>query len=421
MNSRDAVLAGWLARLVVIGCGLLNTRLLLSIMSVPDYAAYAIVISMGPWVNLLNLGIPNTAQNEIAKRRAKGEDFEVLRQTIVNAAFLGALVFVVLSWPLGLGLRHTVLSRYDDLSGTGIALMCFGLCMNGLGMVANQVMFALHRNLWPNVMPGVQALATTVLLLIWQANGLGGLDWAALSFALPAALSFAVMAQLAQARPSRGIDFSLLLDMIRQSRSFLLLAFLASATLSVDYIVMASILTGPEVVEYSIAGKVFAVLLSVHAVLLSNSWTGLSDAYYHGEHRLLRQRIARLLIVGMGIVLIPSVAILAFKDAIFELITGRHDIVVSSTLLSGWVMYLVLRVWCDTFALAHMSANRLALLNVYIPFQAAISVGLQILLAHHYGSLGVMLGLCASFVLTAVWILPMRFIQQTRPIPPLLP
>lgn len=419
MSSRDAVLAGWLARLVVIGCGLLNTRLLLSIMSVPDYAAYAIVISMGPWVNLLNLGLPNTAQNEIAKRRAKGEDFEVLRQTIVNAAVFGALVFAVLSWPLGVGLRHTVLSRYDDLSVMGMALMCFGLCLNGLSMVANQVLFALHRNLWPNVMPGVQALATTVLLLICQANGLGGLDWAALSFTLPSALSFVLIARVVQARPSRGIDHALLLDMLRQSRSFLLLAFLASATLSVDYIVMASILTGPEVVEYSLAGKVFAVLLSVHAVLLATSWTGLSDAHYQGEPRLLRQRIARLLIVGMGIVLIPSAAILAFKDTIFELITGRHDIVVSSTLLSTWVVYLVLRVWCDTFALAHMSASRLALLNGYIPFQAAISIGMQIFLGHHFGSLGVMLGLCASFVLTAVWILPMRFIQQTRPIPSL--
>lgn len=419
MSSRDAVLAGWLARLVVVGCGLLNTRLLLSIMSVPDYAAYAIVISMGPWVSLLNLGVPNTAQNEIAKRRASGEDFEVLRQTVVNAAVLGASVFAVLSWPLGVGLSHTVLSRYDDLSVTGMALMCFGLCLNGLGMVANQVLFALHRNFWPNVMPGVQALATTVLLLIFQANGLGGLDRAALSFALPAALSFVLMARVAQARPSRGIDLALLLDMLRRSRSFLLLAFLASATLSVDYIVMANILTGPEVVEYSLAGKVFAVLLSVHAVLLATSWTGLSDAHYQGEPRLLRQRIAKLLIVGMGIVLLPSAAILTFKDTIFELITGRHDIAVSSALLSAWALYLVLRVWSDTFALAHMSAGRLALLNGYIPFQAAISIGMQILLGHHFGSLGVMLGLCASFVLTAAWILPMRFLQQTRPVPTL--
>jgi O-antigen/teichoic acid export membrane protein len=419
MSSRTAVLAGWLARVVVVACGLLNTRLLLSILAVPDYAAYAIVVSLGPWVNLLNLGLPNTAQNEIAERRAKGGDFDVLRQTVVNAAVLGALACAVLSWPLGEALRHTVLSGYDGLSSIGSALMCFGLCLNALGMVANQVLFALHRSFWPNVMPGVQALVTTALLLAFKQTGRGGLEWAALSFALPAALSFVLIARVAQARPSRGVDVALLLDVLRRSRSFLLLAFLAAATLSVDYIVMARLLSGPDVVEYSLAGKVFAVLLSVHAVLVATSWTALSDAHYQGEPRLVRQRLARLLMAGMGVVLLPSLAILVFKQEIFSLITGRPNFPMSSTLLAAWALYLALRVWCDTFALAHMSAGRLALLNGYIPFQAAISIVAQILLGHRYGAVGVMLGLCASFILTAAWILPMRFLQQTRPVPAL--
>lgn len=417
MSPRLAVLAGWLARFVVVACGLLNTRLLLSILEVPDYAAYAIVVSLGPWVNLLNLGLPNTAQNEIAERRAKGEDFDVLRQTVVNAAAFGALAFGVFSWPLGEALRHTVLSSYEGLSGTGIALMCFGLCLNGLGMVANQVLFALHKSFWPNVMPGVQALATTALLLTLKETGRSGMDWAALSFALPAALSFVLMARVAQTRLSRGVDLALLLRVLRRSRSFLLLAFLAAATLSVDYIVMARLLSGPDVVEYSLAGKVFTVLLSVHTVLLATSWTALSDAHYRGESRLVRQRIARLLMAGMGVVLLPSAAILAYKQEIFTLITGRHEFAISSTLLAAWALYMVLRVWCDTFALAHMSSGRLALLNGYIPFQAAISISAQILLGQRYGAVGVMLGLCASFVLTAAWILPMRFLQQTRSVP----
>lgn len=419
MNSRTAVLAGWLARFVVVACGLLNTRLLLSLIAVPEYAAYAIVVSLGPWVSLLNLGLPNRVQNEIAERRAKGEDFDALRQTVVNAAVLGALAFSVLSWPLGEVLRHTVLSSYEGLSATGIALMCFGLCLNGLGMVANQVLFALHRSFWPNVVPGIQALATTALLLSLQATGCSGLDWAALSFTAPAALSFILVARVAQARPARGIDAGLLIDVMRRSRSFLLLSFLAAATLSVDYIVMARLLTGPDVVEYSLAGKVFSVLLSVHAVLVATSWTSLSDAHYQGEPRLVRQRIARLLMVGMGVVLLPSVAILTLKQEIFSLITGRHNFHISSTLLAAWSLYLVLRVWCDTFALAHMSAGRLGLLNGYIPFQAAISIGAQILLGHRYGAVGVMLGLCASFALTAAWILPVRFLQQTRAVPAL--
>lgn len=419
MSSRAAVLIGWLVRLLVVACGLLNTRLLLSIMSVPDYAAYAIVISLGPWFNLLNFGLPNTAQNEIAEYRANGKDFEGLRQTVVNAAVFGVLVSGVLSWPLAEVLRHTVLSGYGGLSGIGLALICFGMSLNALGMVASQVLFALRRNLWPNVMPGIQALSTTGLLLICQATGRSGLDWAALSFVLPAVMSFFIMARVAQAQPLLGVNLALLLNVLNRSRSFLLLAFLAAVTLSVDYIVMARILTSAEVVEYSLASRVFTVLLSVHAVLMATSWTSLSDDHYKGQRRLVRQRVAKLLMVGMGVVLLPSASILAFKDDIFALITGRQDFPVSDHLLGAWMLYVLLRVWCDTFALAHMSAGRLALLNTYIPFQAAISVCAQIFLGQHFGAVGVMLGLSVSFILTAAWILPMRFIQQTRATPEL--
>lgn len=414
MSARAAILAGWLARLVAIACGLLNTRLLLSITTVPDYAAFAIVVSLGPWVSLLNFGLPNTAQNEIAQRRAKGESFEALRQTAVNAAVFGALGLGLLSWPLSEALRHTVLSGYENLSAIGIALMCYGLGLNGLGMVANQVLFALHKNFWPNVMPGIQSLATTILLLSIHATGRSGLAWAAASFAVPAALSFFILAAAAQARPARGIDTALLIEALRHSRSFLLLSFLSAATLSVDYVVMARLLTGPDVLEYSLSGKVFAVLLSVHAVLIATSWTSLSDAHYQGKAWLMRQRLSRLLMAGMGAVLIPTVAILVWRQEIFALISGRHGFAVSDRLLAVWVLYLVLRVWCDTFALAHMSAGRLALLNGYIPVQAAVSIGAQVLLGQRYGSVGVMLGLCASFVVTAAWILPLRFLQQTR-------
>lgn len=420
MKSTTSVLAGWLARFVVVGCGLLNTRLLLSVMEVPDYAAYAIVASLGPWMNLLNLGLPNTTQNEIAQRRAQGEDCDAVRQTVVNAAAFGALAFCVLSWPLGLVIRHTVLSSYDGLSHVGIALMCLGLCLNGLGMVANQVLFALHRSFWPNVIPGIQALVTMAILLLLKETDRAGLEWAALSFTVPAALSFVITARVAQARLSRGVNTILLFDILRRSRSFLLLAFFAATTLSIDYIIMAHLLSGPDVVEYSLAGKVFTVLFSVHAVLLSTSWTSLSDAHFQGASHVVRQRIGRLLSIGMAVILLPTAAILLFKQDIFTLITGSPDFHMSSTLLTVWAIYVVLRVWCDTFALAHMSAGRLAVLNGYIPLQAVISIGAQILLGHRYGAVGVMLGLCASFALTAAWILPVRFLQQTRPVPVLL-
>lgn len=415
MNPLVTILSGWLARAVVVGCGLLNTRLLLSMLDVPEYAVYAIVVSLGPWVNLLNLGVPNTAQNTISELRSNRSDYESLKLSVVNAAVYGATACALLVWPLGMILKHSVLNTYDQVSISGIALMCFGLCLNSLGLIATQVLFALHRNFWPNVMPGVQALAATAIILQLKQSGLNGFEWAAMAFAMSSALSFVIMAWIAGAKPARGINFRQLLEVLRRSGPFVLLGLLAAATLSVDYIVIAKILAGgQEVVEYSLAGKVFAVLLSVHAVLLSTSWTGLSDAHFKGEHRVLRKRVVSLLSVGFAVVVLPSALIFLWKNEIFALITGSNQFHVSTALLAAWLTYLIVRVWCDTFAVAHMSAGRLGLLNAYIPVQAIISIGAQIFLGQQFGATGVMVGMTISFILTAAWILPLKFVQHTK-------
>ncbi|UUX96773.1 hypothetical protein [Aquabacterium sp. J223] len=387
----------------------------MSSLQVPEYAAYAIVVSLGPWWNLLNVGVPSTAQNEIAELRAVGQDVQPLRETVLNAALWAALVGTVLSWPLGAALHHTLLSAHASVSLTGVALLCCGLCINAMSMVANQVLFGLHRAWLPNVVPGVQALGASAVLWLLHRTGGMSFEGAAISFVLPAALSFLLSIAAAKSTTRLHMDVALLRSLLRRSLPFLLLAALAAATLSVDYVIMARILPAVEVVEYSLAGKVFAVLLSVHAVVLTTAWTPLSDAHFTGDRALLRRRVRQLLMLGGLLVLLPSGLLLVFKQPVFELITGSAEVQVRDSLLLAWVGYVVLRVWCDTFAVAHMSAKRTRLLNAYIPFQAVFSIFGQWVLGQRLGALGVMLGLCGSFLLTAAWVLPLRFYQQTKP------
>ncbi len=249
MKSTTAVLAGWSARVVVVACSLVNTRLLLNMLDVPAYAVYAIVLSLGPWFNLVALGVPNTAQNAIARHRAEGTDHRRLQHTVVNTAAAAAALALVLCWPIGWVVQHTVLSGKDGMPTSAVALMCFGLRLTALTPVFNQVLFGLHRGLWPNVMPGLQSLATTALLLTMSSLGLNGIDWAVATLAGPALLVFVVLAKVAGAAPRHGIDWRQLKQVMVEGRHFLLFGLLSTGALSADYIVMARTLASPAIVD----------------------------------------------------------------------------------------------------------------------------------------------------------------------------
>lgn len=413
MKSTTAVLAGWSARVLVVGCSLVNTRLLLNMLDVPAYAVYAIVLSLGPWFNLLALGVPNMAQNTIARYRAEGVDYSELKTSVVNAALVGATVALMLCWPVGWAVRHTVLAGHEGVTASAVALMSFGLCLTALTPVFNQVLLGLHRGLWPNVMPGLQSLVTTGMLLALEHGSYGGLDWAVASFVLPALLTFAILAVAAGAAPRYGINLRQLRQMLVDSRHFLLFGVLSTGALSADYVVMAFTLSSSDIVEYNLASKVFTVLLTVHAVVLSNSWSVLSDHHYSGNVAGLRRRVGWLLLVGMLVVLTPAIAVLALHDEVFGLISGGRMVRISMVLLVLWPIYLLIRVWCDTFALAHMSAGRVKIMNAYVVFQSVLSIGGQIWLGHYYGPAGILSGIILSFLLTAAWILPLHFLKVT--------
>jgi O-antigen/teichoic acid export membrane protein len=414
MKSAAAVLAGWSARIVVIGCSLVNTRLLLNMLDVPAYSVYAIVLSLGAWFNLLSLGIPNAAQNAIARHRAEDTDHRLLQYAVVNTAVVAAALGFVLCWPIGWVIQHTVLAGHDGASLSAVALLCFGLCLTAFTPVFNQILFGLHRGLWPNVMPGLQSIVTTGLLLFMSEIELKGLDWAVATFVVPTLLVFAILAVAAGAAPRHGIDWRQLKQVIVEARHFLVFGLLSTGALSADYIVMARTLTGLDIVEYNLASKVFGVLLALHAVVLSSSWSSLSDLHYSGQTKLLRRRVRSLLLAGVTVVLPPAMLILVFQTDIFRLISGARAVPLSLDLLAVWPAYLMIRVWCDTFALAHMSSGRVGTMHAYVAVQTALSVAGQIWLGDRYGAAGILAGISLSFLLTAAWILPFRFLQFTR-------
>lgn len=415
MKATLPVLAGWVARAAVVVCTLVNTRLMIELLGVDSYAALSIVLSLAPWFALLNMGLPNATQNLISQLRAGGQAAERLQQTAVDAACVAPLLFLPVALVAAALIRPLLLREHGQLSFLAIALLSWALIMAGLSIVFNQVLYAAHRGTWPSVAPAVQAVLTTVLLGTAAWSGATHPLLIVAAIALPMSIVFGLSASRLGARPRLNLDLAELRRLLHAGRGFLLFGAAGVAALSCDYIVMARLLESEEVAQYNLASRTFNTILTLHAVLLAAAWTPISDRYFSSRFSDMRRYLARVLGAGALLATVIGLPLAWGMDTIVGVLSGRQVMPLPGLLVASWLAYVLVRVWSDTFAMALLSCNQLGTMNRYVFWQSGISLLAQWQLGMRYGASGIVLGILASFLLTAAWILPWRFLHLTRP------
>lgn len=411
---KTAVIAGWIARALVIILSLVNSRLLIELVGIDGLAIQSILISLATWFSLLNFGIPSAVQNLISRYRAQNRDYERLKQTTSSAVAVIFVAMLPLVVGLGIAVRYLVLSRYPDVTTSTVVVFCVGLFIAGLSLLFNQMLYAEQRGHWPNLYPALSALCVTACLVAFRSLTIHSINLVLLVFVFSNLLTAALGALQARVFRMWCLDRQLLAEIWNDCRGFALFAFLAAGVLGIDYLIMSRILSAQNIAVYNICQRVFMVLFSVHAIILTSAWSGVSETLFAKQWKIARKRIRKLLIVGGGMVIILGGIVMMFMGKIAEILTHSRITSVSMTLTFLFLVYMLLRIWSDTFAMALLSCNETGVLIRYIPFQAAISIFAQILLGSKFGSTGIILGLIISFLATAVWILPRAFYKLTR-------
>ena len=413
MRLTIPVAAGWTARLTTAACALLNTRLLIELMGIADYAAVTIVLSLMPWVALMNLGTPNAAQNQISRLRAASDDVEAEKQSAVDTAFLAALALLPLGFLIALPVTKILLSEHSNLPVAWVAIICCGMVFNGFTLVFNQVLYALHRGLWPAIAPAVQALLTSAGLALALWLDAQNPYWAAAAVAAPMLVVFLFSARQVGARPRLPKNWSRVRTLVFKSRGFLLFGAAAQATLACDYVIMAVLLPSDNVVQYNLTSRTFGIVLTLHTVLLAAAWTPMSDLYFRQQFGPLRSQVRNLLLSGSALAVAVALPLVFWMERIMLLLAGAYATALPFGLVISWLAYLGVRVWTDTFATALLSFNDLGTMIRCVVCQAGVSLAAQWFLGAAMGPTGIVLGITVSFLLTVAWVLPRRFLQLT--------
>lgn len=408
-----AVITGWIGRALVILLSLVNSRLLIELVGVDGLAVQSIMISLTSWFALLNLGIPPAVQNMISRYRAENRDYDRLKHT---ASSLMLVIFVtLLPFVMGLGfiIKFLVLDRYPNVATSSVVAFCVGLFISGLCVLFNQILYAEQRGYWPNLYPAINVLCITGFLIALRSLNSCNINLVLLVFVV-ANLVVALLGIL-QARASHMwcLDRQVLADIWRNCRGFALFSLLATSVLGVDYLIMSRFLSAQDIAMYNICQRVFMGLFSVHAIILTSSWPGISETLFAKQWKVARNKVRNLLFIGMGMISVLGGIVFLFMRNIADVISYHKITSIPVTLTLLFLVYMFLRIWSDTYAMALLSCNETKVLNRYVPFQAVISVIAQLLFVNKFGIVGIMMGIIISFLATAVWILPKAFYKVT--------
>jgi hypothetical protein len=414
MKVNMNIAAGWATRGIVLLLALINTRLLIESVGAEGLAAYSIIISLTPWLALLNLGLPITIQNLISISRQRGDGYLAIRDHSFGTMLIQAFLLLPVTIIFACLTHWLLLVNYPFVSiGTVIGMHVF-IYVTGVCQLFTQIMYAEHESFWPNIYPAFAPIWTTSALLtalyfdIEQFNLLM-LVVAASNILMPLHAGW-VLKVFSRAR----FNLETIRHQLASSKQQMLFAAMAAATLSIDYALMSRILSHLEIVEYNLTSRLFLTLLVLHGVVLATSWTPLADLMHSGKmmeaRGLLEQLLKRGLIISIGAGFLIVISI----DPLAQLLTGGAVKTIPIGLAVAFWFYILLRVLTDTFAMAIQSCGMVIEINKFLPLQALISVTCQYTLGLQFGSIGIVFGLIISFLLTASWIIPRKFYSMTR-------
>lgn len=394
--------------------GFVNIRLFVDVCGVDGFAAYSIIASLAPWIALLNLGTPAATQNLIGEWRAKEKASTEIKQAAAKVLGLVSCGALPVALAISYFAKFYLLGKYDNVSFLATLGAVLLMLVAALNQLLTAILFAEHRGLLPNVVPAITALSTFIIL--WTMRGAGVAEPSAglLAYFLPNAPVLVLLCAKAGIRPRIARLGELEHLMLRRATGFLGIAVLGTATLSVDYVIMARILSPQDISTYNLLSKLFLVSLTIHAVVLAASWTPVGDLYLQGRFAECRRYVSKMLLTGVGITFAINMVAAVGAEPILQLLSGKQLAGVSLTLVTLWVAYSITRVVSDTYSTVAQAIGDTKAIRRYIAIQAPLSISLQLAFGKHFGGVGILVGIIASFMLTCVWYLPYRFYKRTR-------
>lgn len=397
--------------------GIVQLRLLLRFMDAELAGVWLLFLSLGGYLLIFDLGITPTLGREIAfilgsKTMSDEERRESLASLVRSCfglfVFLSAAIFV-LAAVAGTAYLHTVApaSHWPEIRvswllfalGTALSLLAnvFYACLYGAGDVARERF----------TRAGIQVLwLTAMYVVLTRGLDLRGLALAWIAYgAIACVISGAMMARSHPYIVSQGrFDAGLIKRMAAPSLRYAATVLGGVLILQTDNLVIASVLDVRSIPGYSAVAKLVLALMTLSLLVVSTSTPFMSRAFAGDDMAAIRHLLFRNLRISLGFMATLGVFLALFADRLIALWIGAGNFIGFPVV---WALLVVMFLEANHAA---MAAATMA--TGTLPFHkpaliaGALNLALSVVLARHYGLLGVALGTLGAQLLTNNWYVP---------------
>lgn len=415
--------SSWLSRGVSAVIQIMSVRYLLDILGQDKYAVFILLSGLLAWCNLSDFGLGNSALSFISEKRAKNKKYKQLVFSCFFALFCAFLMVIMLLWLSSGFLSGLYLKSFDDIIEDKditffIACLIFSLTTIGSGVY--KIWYAEQMGWLSNLYPALASVIGFLGIYTLSVNDLN-LDYSILNvflvFFIPSALLPIILFiwkiyKIGDINISLSKNIKIIIILINRAKPFFLFSIMGVIVLQTDYIVLSQKINPTDIVLYAILMKIFTVIYFIYSSVLQAWWPVCTELRIQKEWRKLKRNIRLIVMFGGFLISIFGFLVYLFQDFIFNILNLKNIDHVEFGLFLLLVLYFVIRVWCDIYALLLQTMNYMKPLFVIVPVQVVINLIFQWFFSEIWGLYGILLGLILSFLLTVVVFLPWCFNKQ---------
>lgn len=413
-------ISSWITRVITSLTSLLSVRLILNTLGVDTFAAYTILTSILGWLMLADLGISQSLQNYISKARASNKNYEhvIIWSTKYVLFFLALILLlsIAFSSPASSALLIQFTSiDHPEKRWSFILIIVLGL-MTTAGNTIFRVWYAEQIGYRSNIVTALASiLSLGIIFLVSVINTPNKLILAILASCAPLALlSFSLLILRLKERQYFTAAADYQKQILKNARGFSIFNLVATATISVDLLVLSQYANPDQIATYSIASKLYSLVGFVFVSALQAFWPVSAEAIHTGNWLKTRSFTKKYLLFSIPMVCIFSAVFLIYNKQI-SVIFGltQYNFISRDIVLLFCILYVV-RAWTDVFAVLLQSFNDMNSLIVFSATQASFSFFLQLILVPKYGIHGTLAALTVAWMSTTAWALPLRVLKVQR-------
>lgn len=415
--------SSWLSRLISAAVQIVCIRFIISSLGESGYATYALLSALVTWTALFDFGVGNAVQNAISEQRAAGKSY---KNEIVSAGafyILSLVLFSILFIPLssfvapiylkaGIDQAHKIYIFY-------IAVLVF--LMSSFGSLIFKIWFAEQKGWCANLVISASSIIGLLCVFVIDVMGVRNkIDLVIIVFFGPLAVlsSFFLLTRIIKeyfiVRLSAKNIINNLHFIFKRSLKFWGFAIIGTLVLQSDYLIISQKLSDKDIVVYVIMMKIFGFILFLYTAILQALWPVCVEFRVKKSWVELQSVVKKYLFFGFILTLTASLSFYLLRYQTLKIVSKSISPDISWIVFLLFAVYIMIRIWCDTFAMLLQSMNVLLPLWVLVPIQCVVSLSLQWYLSGIYGIEGVLSGLILSFVFTVFMFLPIIYNIKIR-------